>query len=94
MKILPMAAEDFLRGPDWASVAFLSSPFRWALGIILAVAVLAAIIKAALLVLQLPGSDRHKARGIGEAFLFCGLAIFVALTFQDLFGSLLGSMTA
>lgn len=92
--IVVLAADDFLRGPNWSSVDFLSSPFRWALGIILALVVLAAIIRAAVLLLQLPGADRHKARGIGEAFFFCIIAVFVAFTFQDLFGSLLGSMTA
>lgn len=94
MTIVVMAANDFLRGPNWASVDFLSQPFRWVIGLLLALVILASILRAAVLVLSLPGSDRHKARGIGEGLLFCGLAVFVALTFRDLFGSLFRSMGA
>lgn len=83
---------DFLRGPDWASVDFLSPPFQFLLGLILAIVVIAGFFRGALLLLGLIGADRHKARGVGEGMIFILVAIFVAITFQDLFGSFLAGM--
>ena len=89
---VPLAATDFLRGPNWASVEFLSPPFRWALGVILALVILYAIIKAALAIGSLAGADRNKAKYAGEIMAFAAAAIVLALMFQDLFGSLIRSV--
>lgn len=91
--LLPTAADDFLRGPNWSAVDFLSTPFRWVLGLILAIVIIAAILRAALLLFGLAGADRHKARNIGEGFLFCIVALLAALMFAPIFRSLIGGMS-
>lgn len=91
--LLPTAAEDFLRGPNWAAASFLESPVRWIVGLILAIVVIVSIVRAALLLLGLAGADRHKARNIGESFLFCVVALLAAMWFARIFGSLLTGMS-
>jgi hypothetical protein len=93
MYLLPMAPEDFLRGPNWRAVDFLTGPVRWVLGLILALVVIAAIIRAAILLFGLAGADRHKARNIGEGFLFCIVAVLISLMFAPLFGSMIDGMS-
>lgn len=88
-----MAADDFLRGPDWQSIAFAGPIFRWIIGIVLALVVLAAFARGAFLLLGLAGADRHKARSIGEGLLFCLVAIFAAITFSDIFGQMVTSVS-
>lgn len=91
----PVAAEgpkDFLNDPDWGSIAFAGPIIRWIIGIVLALVVVAALVRGALLLMGLAGADRHKARNIGEGLLFCALAIFAAITFSDIFGTMITSI--
>jgi len=91
----PMAADgpkDYLNDPDWGAISFAAPIIRWVLGILLALVVVGALVRGAVLLLGLAGADRHKARNIGEGMLFCALAIFVAITFSDIFGTMITSI--
>lgn len=90
--VYPMAAKDFVRDPDWDGIAFAGPIVQWLIGILLALVVVAAFVKGAILLLGMPGSDRHKARSIGEGLLFCAVAIFAAFTFSDIFLTMIGSI--
>lgn len=90
--LFPMAANDFLRGPNWETIIFLEKPVKWALGLILALGALYAIFKLVMAIVSLAGADRNKAKHVGETAAYALVTLFLIFTFQDFIGTFLTSL--